>query len=125
MVKMLLKSLISKIVNAYTVKDYSLDEQDTGTKWIDGKTVYKRTVTKTQTNSDAVAISMADWSADKIIDAEVLAVGGNYQFFTTYYLSSTDRLRLYRNGNTLTLDSGSSYPPKPTTWYLTLYYTKN
>lgn len=115
----------SQIKRMIGLTDYSYEEQDTGARWVDGKAIYKRTVTKTQTNSDSVTINMTSWGADKVIDAELLAVGGNYQFFTAYYLGSTDRLRIYRNGNTLTFDSGSSYPPKPTTWYVTLYYTKN
>ena len=105
--------------------DYSYEEQNTGARWVDGKAIYKRTATQTQTGSDIVSINLTSWGADKVIDVDILAIGGNYQFFTTYYQSNTDRLRIYRNVNTLTLDSGASYPPKPTTWYVTLYYTKN
>ena len=74
--------------------DYSTQEQDTGLKWIDGRTVYQRTFDKTST-----ALSDRHWNNDilgtsdiQIIDVNAFMNFGNYPPILTisHYRSSVE-----------------------------------
>lgn len=79
--------VLSASVTPYTPPDYSTSEVDTGMKWIDGKTIYRKVIVL----AEAISINANTWTsgidftADKIIDVRtyysvdnnLYPVGGN------------------------------------------------
>ena len=114
----------------YTVKqkkakviNYSLTEQDTGKKWVDGKTIYQRTVYATaQTYLTNSAWSTIPWNSDfnnvaYLIEAMQHGVSPNaYQ-----------QIRFIADSGTIKAAAAvsDSYPPTlASNQYVTFYYTK-
>lgn len=48
------------------MQNYSVDEVDTGKKWIDGKPIYRKTIKISSTTGKTVAISLSDLNIDNI-----------------------------------------------------------
>ena len=76
--------------------NYSLEEQDTGLKWIDGRTVYQKTFDKTTT-----VLNIRNWNNDilgtsdiQIIEVNAVLNFGSYPPILTinHYRSSTEYL---------------------------------
>lgn len=95
--------------------DYSTEEQDTGLKWIDGKSIYQKTIDF----EEQIGVSHSSWtnttiamSVDKILMAKGIDTGGAYQ----------GEFLAYINGGTLNIQT-----PRNTDGfcrYLTIQYTK-
>lgn len=108
----------AKIIN------YSLTEQDTGKKWIDGKSIYQKTVYATsQTYLTNSAWSVISWNSSfsnvaYLIEAVQHGVSPNvYQ-----------QIRFIADSGTIKAASAvsDSYPPTlSTNQYVTFYYTKS
>ena len=60
--------------------EYSTTEVDTGKKWIDGKTVYRRVFTGTCSNTANTRANVTLWSASPV--DTILSIGGQVQYNT-------------------------------------------
>jgi hypothetical protein len=107
--------------------NYSTEEQDTGLKWIDGKPIYQKTISKNNTTyGNATRIDANVPDMDKLIDhkctfffpdaQEAPPLTDNGQAIQVMHLGG-GRIMLGRNGLSIPADSTR-------TWHLTLYYTK-
>lgn len=103
--------------------NYSLTEQDTGKKWVDGKTIYQRTAYATaQTYLNNSAWSTISWNSSfdnvaYLIEAVQHGVSPN----------SYQQIRFTADSGTIKAASVDSYSYPPTlesNQYVTFYYTK-
>ena len=112
--------------------DYSTDEQDTGSKWIDGKTIYRKTFVKTalkgvSSAANADIASISDIGIETVIEMRgivVLSSGSTHPVPGWY---SSDNFRhpyISTDGTYLRMrhNEGSTSPTM--TVYITMYYTK-
>ena len=70
---------------------YSTQEQDTGLTWIDGKTVFQKTISQTKSSGEQIEISISSLQIDSLIDARgfiSLSTGEMYQLNNTYLTTS-------------------------------------
>lgn len=110
--------------------NYSLTEVDTGLKWIDGKTIYKKTINFGQLpNATGKAVSSIITGITKIIDFKMIADAVNGSVLPIPYASGgslTDNIRLNLTLTTnevgvsvFTYIDRTSYSA-----YITIYYVK-
>ena len=106
------------------VVNYSLNEQDTGKKWIDGKVIYQKTVYATsQTYLTNTAWSVIPWN-DNFSNVEYLIEAVQHGVSPTAY----QQIRFTADSGTIKAASVASdnYPPTlATNQYVTFYYTKS
>lgn len=115
----------------YTVNaepDYSTSEVDTKVKWIDGKTIYRKTVNigalpDSTTKTTAHSIS----SVGDIVDIKAIATNGSGTFLplcssSPYNVSYS--VLLYADRTNITVQTGDDKTGY-TDCYVTLYYTKS
>lgn len=102
--------------------NYSTTEQVVGT-WIDGKTLYEKTIAVTQNPSSEISISLTSLDIDTlfVVSAYIQSSNGNVTP-TTYFVSGDDKFMYYYNRTTdclviLTSWQGSGY--------VTIRYTKS
>lgn len=113
-------SLVTDGNTGGSVHNYSTQEQVVGT-WIDGKTLYEKTIAVTQTSAETY-ISLSDLSIDTFFVESAFIVNTNGD--TTppiYYVSGSDKFMYFYNraNNRITIQSawqGSGY--------VTIRYTK-
>lgn len=104
------------------IMDYSINEVNTGAKWIDGSVIYKKTInfgSLPNNTSKQVAHNIA--SLDRIIKIDGIMNDSNDSHFWTIPYVAVNNIEVF-SGNiqiTTTLDL-TSY-----TAYITLYYTKS
>lgn len=101
--------------------DYSTEEQDTGLKWIDGRTVYQKTYHGTASGGQNYTIFQAGFSSDN----ELIGFEGWYgEYSVPFYSSGTfnSYLTSTYNGTALAILYGSSYRGK--TYTVTVRYVK-
>lgn len=107
--------------------NYSSTEVDTGIKWIDGKTIYQKTITSRATTSNT-SIDLSTLSIDLIIKLEAVKVAdvGNNMVWLNYYASNEDWFQFYYKQT----DGDHSLVCKAVgenfvgNIYVTIYYTK-
>lgn len=104
--------------------NYSTEEQDTGFTWIDGKPIYKKTLSYSiaQTGDNATPHNISNLS--NIIKIEGI-LSGNSQWRPASYGDggNSDTVTYVDSSNVVTYCVGSSNIGR--TMYATLYYTKN
>ena len=104
--------------------NYSLTEQDTGKKWVDGKTIYQRTVYATsQTYLTNSAWSTIPWNSS-FTNVEYLIEAVQHGVSPNAY----QQIRFIADSGNIKGASAVSdnYPPTLTTnQYVTFYYTKS
>ena len=90
------------------IQDYSTNEIDTGKKWIDGKTIYKKVIleelTKTENSSFSKDYDVKELNIDTMLPIKYLFGHGNPSYSRNweagnYYNNSTDYCRLRYNPN--------------------------
>ena len=115
----------SQILN----QDYSTSEQDTGQKWIDGKTIYKKSFSGTITANANVRniATIGDYPAvGTLVRAEgVFYGGGEYIAFGSVHVradGTPNRSMAIRSDNQLITYSDISRTNAP--YSFTIYYTK-
>lgn len=108
------------------IMDYSTNEVNTGAKWIDGSTIYKKTIEYTITSSSGSGVEIASIGSIRPIKLEGFATWASEASGITipYYGSNSDNARGY-------ISNGKLYA----TWALndannrsflfTVYYTKS
>lgn len=107
--------------------DYSTTEQDTGLKWIDGKPIYQKTITKNNTvygNATQINANVADM--DKLIDHKCTLFFADAEMSPPITDNGQAIMVMHLGGGLIMLGrNGISIPADSTrTWHLTLYYTK-
>lgn len=107
------------------IVDYTTAEQDTGIKWVDGSTIYQKTVnlgTLPNATTKNVAHNISNLKA--IIKLETIATNGttyaSLPFVNTSAVASN--INVNANGTNIVIMTGTNR----TTWsaYTTVYYTK-
>lgn len=119
---------IIPIVDA--IGDYSTSEVNTGYTWIDGKNIYKKTIsTGALPNNTTETVAHGISNLDKIISLSGIAVsyrsGGNV-FITLPFVDTSDAylIGVWVKGDNILIHSGSDRS-NYTESYVTLYYTKS
>lgn len=103
--------------------NYSTSERVVGT-WIDGKPIYQCTWTGTKsTTADEVVISGLV-TLDTLVDSRVIFKGNTGAQIAQYFRDASDFGRCWLDSGAIHMDLGNSYPIRPATWYITLWYTK-
>ena len=101
---------------------YSTDEQVVGT-WIDGNTVYQKSISFDNTSSANLSIDVTSLHIDKMIEMKVWNRNTGYQV-NAYYDSNTDYINAYfdETGYVHIRRSGTAFAG---TGYITIQYTKS
>ena len=107
------------------LEEYSTTEQDTGKKWIDGKTIYQRTVTGDLV-SKKLTVDITSWNSDTIVDIEGYFTDGN----GSYYMANEPvTASLYNYAHVAMINSVKTLDcygaiTSVTSAAITVYYTK-
>ena len=116
-------------VTTYRPVDYSTSEQDTGQKWINGKTIYKKTYTGTLTAAAGVRLisTISSFpSVETMVKAEGWFNGGSeiVMFGSTHVNASgtINRAMAIRGDNQFVTWSDTARTNAP--YAFTIYYTK-
>lgn len=109
-------------------KKYPLEEQFTGSYWVDGRPIYRKTFVFNSGASNNSYISLSDLGMDYACVADSAfnyTISSTDYWNSTYYLSSSDFMRFYIDSTNkrLYLSFGSSCTIKSGAW-ATLEYTK-
>ena len=111
--------------------DYSTSEQDTGTKWIDGKTIYRKVITyiyeeKKSINSGPTIGSLG--SIDTLVFISGIVVASDkWKTALSYYENSDVKACLLVSGSgnvSVRFGKIESWPYAPLTLQVIAYYTK-
>lgn len=107
--------------------DYSLTEQNTGTKWIDGRAIYKKTIScGTLPDSSAKSIAHGISNLDWIVDFGGTAKATNGLAVPLPFCKTSNmagQMELTLDDTNITITTGSDRA-EFTESYITLYYTK-
>ena len=105
--------------------DYTLTEQLTGLKWIDGKDIYQITYSGIKSTSSQEAVqSITSLGIDYVVDMNIISRGNTGVFIGQYYNGGGDCLRCWIESGSIQIQCGNTYPLRPFTWQVTLKYTK-
>lgn len=112
-----------------TFADYSLSEINTGKKWIDGKTIYKKTINTGNLPSTPAAktVPIGVPNLDKVINIEGVYIStiDDYIFPSnspSFGASNDSTIRAIVHGGNLQINAGMDR--SNCVGYITLYYTK-
>lgn len=109
--------------------DYSLTEQDTGLKWIDGKAIYQKTISFTVAGGGYVSNPTGITGIDTLIKHEGIGKIGNYIIEETPYKNPPTNdysiAIIYFYENELLADYRATAEAVGATFYITVWYTKN
>ena len=106
--------------------DYSTSEQDTGCKWIDGKKIYKKTLSFTLANAEATTVNHGISNFGLLIKFEGAVVQSNTKNVPIPRTLANLNYQIGLEGVTTTsfeIDVGTS-GPRGKQAYMTLWYTK-
>lgn len=104
-------------------ENYSTTEKDTGFTWVDGKHIYKKTISRTTGSDSGVYFNDALTSDAFIIRGEGVIHNNGYQIGFPFYSSGNDYCRFYVHNKELAILYGDIYK-NTATFDITLYYTK-
>lgn len=104
--------------------NYSLEEQDTGFTWVDGKHIYKKTYIQECNSGNNRTIDISSLNIDTFLPMQVEGGWGGYGNINwPYYVSSGDNGRVFKNGDTLQFEY--AFPDyNNRNVIVTIYYTK-
>ena len=110
--------------------NYSASEVDTKVKWVDGKTIYRKTIhTGTLPNSGNIQVAHGI-SYSSIIKVEGIAQGNSSLSYTSFSLpfsgsvvNSASFIQIWVDTTNITISTGSDRSAYDS--YVTLYYTKS
>ena len=117
--------------SVYTPANYSTSEVDTGVKWVDGKTVYKKTFTEITCPGQNLQVTVNHGlSIDTLVNVEAIAhnaTGGVYRILPLISRqSATSQSVLAVDATTIIMNNGSNGDLNSDfIANVTLYYTKN
>ena len=116
----------TQLGNKQPLVNYSTSEVDTGVKWIDGKTIYRKVIsssfTTASTNKSYTLSSLGLNTIDTLITIKSISQGNPIE--EDYYEGSIDKIRTYIDGTNLNIILGSSYPTRPCLVQTIVEYTK-
>lgn len=106
--------------------NYSTNEVDTGFSWIDGKTIYKKTIDcGTLPDSTEKTVSHGISNLDRVIKVEGYAYNNDIFFPLPFpWTSESSSVGVLVGATTINLRTGSNRTGFTET-YITLYYTKS
>lgn len=110
--------------------NYSTSEVDTKVKWVDGKTIYRKTIhTGTLPNSGNIQVAHGI-SYSSIVKVEGIAQGNSSLSYTSFSLpfsgsvvNSASFIQIWVDATNITISTGSDRSGYDS--YVTLYYTKS
>lgn len=105
--------------------DYSETEQDTGLKWIDGKTIYQKTISYTASTSTGEQEIEAVTGMATLLEVIGVGVAGTQVIPIPYYGGTNDYYLLWAKGNKMYQSRGSGNGFSGTPMYITIRYTKS
>ena len=116
------KILNDKITDISTGLDYSTTEVDTKTKWIDGKTIYKKTINfGALPNNTDKSVSHSISNLSKVIKIEGYAYNSTYTLFSSI---AAPTIRTFISDIEVEMTTSQDWS-EFTECYITLYYTKS
>lgn len=107
------------------MEDYSLNEVNTGKKWIDGTVVYKKTIDLgSLPNNNAKAVAHNISNLGFVIDVQATASDGTNRIVipATATTGTASQVAIYIDGTNINITSGNDRSAY--SGYATLYYTK-
>ena len=107
--------------------NYSTSEVDTGVKWIDGKTIYRKVIeTNLTTNQTQKTYSLSSLGLNNISTlVECYSISQSDPKERDYFSANDDQLRTIINSySNLIILLGNSYPTRPCKVYTIIEYTK-
>lgn len=114
--------------------NYSLQEQNTGLKWIDGKDIYQKTIYFNALGGANVQVTrdISDLNASTIVKAEGIVIDpyGNYLILPNTEIGSSTQYNIYmaisvKSTEKVVRISVGSYGRTDNQAYVTIQYTKN
>lgn len=104
--------------------NYSTSEVNTGFTWIDGKTIYKKTVTGTLPNSTAGTTNIAHGitGLDTLVHMHGVAIAGTVMAPLSFYANANYWRYFSVNGANVSIEQGATIAGGAVR--ATLYYTK-
>jgi len=115
------------------VNDYSSTEIDTGKKWIDGKSIYRKVILETMPANQTTKetnLNITDTIYEYVsVYVKIIPSGSstNNTACVSYYNNSSDFLRWYLSTPSekqITVTSGSDWPKRPYNYAIIVEYTK-
>jgi len=105
--------------------NYSLNEQDTGLLWYDGRHIYQKTF-EISITSALVSVSVTDIDIDIILSVEGVSVGTGYQICIPYYetLNYYQFIQYDKGNNNIQVASGNNVASYYDNTYVTIRYVK-
>lgn len=122
-VPILADDMLNPYIRDFTLNlSYSLDEQDTGLTWIDGKKIYQRTVRIDLENVGACAVEVKDFDPETLVSASMVAgIKPDGTVDKSYF---SDVRHIYVGYNTVGLSKVSNVALSALYTYVTIRYTK-
>lgn len=108
------------------IMDYSTSEVNTGTKWINGAVVYKKTINLgSLPNNTVKAVAHSISNLDFVIDVQATASDGVNRIVipATATTGTASQVSIYIDGTNVNITSGNDRSGY--SGYATLYYTKS
>lgn len=104
------------------VNSYSIQEQRTGETWLDGKPIYKRTVTKSSTGGTTIAHGISNFGTLVKIEGSAYDSTSQKYIALPSAVSGASTIGIWTVSTTEV--TCTSTVNDPFTWNVTLYYTK-
>ena len=110
--------------------DYSTDEQDTGLKWIDGKKVYRKTISVgAMPNATIKNVDHNITNLDTVISASGMVYRTDDQSYYTLPLvhsfAASNNISISVTGTQISLATGYNWSTITDNGYVTILYTKS
>ena len=106
------------------LEEYSTTEQDTGKKWIDGKTIYQKTITGTTAASSGINNLVENIDTFVGVSGYVITDAQGTQMSTPFFVNASNFIAFYKTdaGNLALVVSGTTLTSKD--YVVTVQYTK-
>ena len=103
---------------------YTTTEQDTGKKWIDGKTIYQKTITGTTAASAGINNLVENIDSFVDVSGYVITDAAGTQLSTPFFVNGSNFIAFYKTdaGNLALVVSGTTLTSKD--YVVTVQYTK-
>ena len=122
-----MKKMLTKLLGVVDFCSYSLSEVNTGMTWVDGKSIYKKTLRYNSTaiaNNTSINHNIANMDRVVKIEAHIDDNGYHIQIPSTANGSAND-LGIRANTTNIQFVGNDSWGASATRYiYVTLYYTK-
>ena len=104
---------------------YDDEETDTGKKWKDGSSIYRKVFTISELIEGSASVALGIDNLDTIISLEGVCKATNNYYAIGYYNGSNSRVTCFIAGSSIVLTIGSTFASAFTECNIVLEYTKS